>query len=59
MSKFVAVVTIRATIEVDAECGEEAANKACKYIQECDFGQLENIDWDVDFVRDEDFNYCN
>lgn len=47
---FSAVVTIRATYAVEAETYTEAENKTNEYIQEHDFGDLRDIDWDVEPV---------
>ena len=49
---FRTVVTIKARYEVEAETYTEAENKANEYIQEYDFGDLRDIDWDVDAVLD-------
>ena len=49
-------VTIRAYIPIEADSYTEAENIANKYIGEYDFGKLEDIDWDIDYVRDENGN---
>ena len=49
---FRAVVTIRAAYEVEADTYTEAENKANTYIQEYDFGDLSDIDWDIDAILD-------
>lgn len=49
---FSTVVTIRAVYEVEAETYTEAENKTNEYIREYDFGDLRDIDWDIDAVLD-------
>jgi uncharacterized protein YneR len=50
-------VTIRAYVPIEADSYTEAETITNKYIDEYDFGKLKDIDWDIDYVLDENGNY--
>ena len=54
---FDVLVTIRATKKVTASSFDEAEKEANFYIGEHDFGDLRDIDWEVDCVKNECNNF--
>ena len=55
--EYTSAVAIRAIVKTVADTREDAIAMVNDYISEYDFGQMEDVDWDVDYTRDEHYDY--
>lgn len=51
-------ITVNGFVEVcvEASNAKEASEKACKIVEEYDFGALRGVEWNTSFVTDADGN---
>lgn len=55
--RYTAVITIDCVLEVDGESFEDAKEKVNGYIENYDFGEMKNIDWEINSIRNEFYEY--
>lgn len=56
--RYTAVITIECVLEVNGESFYDAKEKVNSYIENYDFGEMKNIDWKIDLIRNEHYEYA-
>lgn len=55
--RYTAVITIDCVLEVGGVSFDDAIEKVNGYIEEYDFGEMKNIDWEINSIRNEIYEY--